>query len=47
MWDEPEPGVKWYGYRIRTIDDDVKDGSAIILDEDDLVTYDESNGSPL
>lgn len=38
FWGDPEPGVRWYGYRIRSIDDDVKDGIAIVLD-DDLVSY--------
>ena len=35
----PEPGVWWCGYRVRSIDDDVKDGTAIVLDDDDLVNY--------
>ena len=42
-WNEAENGVRWYGYRIRTIDDDVKDGTAIVLDETDLVEYNASN----
>ena len=40
FWGEPEPGVRWYGYRIRCIDDDVQEGTAIILNDEDLVTYD-------
>jgi hypothetical protein len=41
VWDEPEKGKKWKGYRIRTLQDDIEDGDAIILNEDDLVDYDE------
>ena len=40
FWGDPEPGVRWYGYRVRSIDDDVKDGTAIVLGDDDLVNYD-------
>jgi P4 family phage/plasmid primase-like protien len=39
VWGEPEPGIRWYGYRLRTIDDDVKEGNAIVLDDEDLVDY--------
>jgi P4 family phage/plasmid primase-like protien len=39
IWDEPDSGKKWKGYRIRTLQDDVEDGEAIILGEDDLVDY--------
>jgi hypothetical protein len=31
--------MRWYGYRIRTIDDDVEEGTAIVLEDDDLVDY--------
>ena len=43
LWGEPAPGVKWYGYRVRTLDDDVLEGNAIVLDENDLVEYSENN----
>lgn len=46
LWGEPEPGVRWYGYRIRCIDDDIKEGTALILDDEDLVEYAE-DGSPM
>ena len=36
-------GKKWSGYRIRTLQDDIEDGDAIILDDSDLVDYDTSN----
>jgi P4 family phage/plasmid primase-like protien len=35
IWDDPEKGCKWSGYRIRTIQDD----GSILLEEDDLVNY--------
>ena len=38
-WDEPENGVRWYGFRVRNIDDDIKDGEAIVLGDGDLVNY--------
>lgn len=41
IWDEPEKGKKWSGYRIRTLQDDVDDGEAIILEEEDLIDYQE------
>lgn len=41
LWDEPEKGKKWRGYRIRTLKDDIEDGEAIVLEDDDLVNYDE------
>jgi P4 family phage/plasmid primase-like protien len=42
-WDEPGKGKKWTGYRIRTLQDDIEDGDAIILNDDDLVDYDACN----
>jgi len=41
LWDEPAPGIKWYGYRIRTIEDDINDGNAIILEDEDFENYEE------
>jgi P4 family phage/plasmid primase-like protien len=43
LWGEADRGVKWTGYRIRTLQDDVDSGEVIILEEDDLVKY-ETNG---
>jgi P4 family phage/plasmid primase-like protien len=40
IWDEPGKGKKWKGYKIRTLQDDIDDGDAIILGEEDLVDYD-------
>ena len=44
LWGEAERGVKWKGYRIRTLQDDVDSGEVIILEEDDLVKY-ETDGA--
>jgi len=40
LWGDAERGKKWSGYRIRTIQDEVDAGDAIILDDEDLVDYD-------
>lgn len=45
LWDEPEKGKRWVGYRVRTLADDVEDGSVVILEEDDLVDYDEAKSN--
>ena len=44
LWGDAERGVKWIGYRIRTLQDDVDSGEVIILQEDDLVKY-ETDGA--
>jgi P4 family phage/plasmid primase-like protien len=44
IWDEPDKGKKWKGYRIRTLQDDVNDGDAIILGDEDLINYDDEEG---
>jgi P4 family phage/plasmid primase-like protien len=46
VWDEPEKGKKWRGYRIRTLQDDIDSGEAIVLEDDDLVDYDEGTNLP-
>ena len=47
LWGEPDIGKKWKGYRIRTLQDQINDGSAIVLDDEDLVDYtDNSNFLP-
>ena len=46
IWDEPDKGKKWKGYRIRTLQDDIDNGDAIILGEDDLIDYG-NNGNNL
>ena len=39
LWGDSERGVKWNGYRIRTLQDDLESGEVVILDENDLVKY--------
>jgi P4 family phage/plasmid primase-like protien len=41
VWDDPDKGKKWKGYRIRTIQDDIDNGDAVVLEGDDLVDYGE------
>ena len=44
LWGEPNRGYIWKGYRIRTLQDDLESGDAIIMNEEDLINYD---GVPL
>jgi P4 family phage/plasmid primase-like protien len=39
IWGSPDSGKKWKGYRMRTLQDDVDSGDAIVLTEDDYVDY--------
>ena len=39
LWDEPEKGLKWYGYRIKTLDEEIENGDVIILGKNDIVEY--------
>jgi P4 family phage/plasmid primase-like protien len=41
IWDEPDNGKKWKGYRIRTLADDIDSGDVVIMEDDDLVDYDD------
>lgn len=47
IWGEPEKGFKWFGHRIITSDEElennIEDGTAIALTEDDLIDYDDTN----
>ena len=47
LWGEPLKGIKWKGYRIRTIEEDIANGDAILLGEDDLENYDSDSGCAL
>jgi P4 family phage/plasmid primase-like protien len=44
LWKEPLPGNKWFGYRIKTYDEEIEEeiekGTAFVLEENDLVEYD-------
>ena len=39
LWGEPD-NLKWRGYRIKTIDDEIETGVALVLNDEDLVDYD-------
>jgi P4 family phage/plasmid primase-like protien len=39
LWNEPEKGIKWYGYRIRSIEEEIENGLAIKLTDEDLIDY--------
>lgn len=39
LWGEPQRGVRWHGYRIRTLEEAEASGDAILLGEKDLVSY--------
>jgi P4 family phage/plasmid primase-like protien len=39
LWGIPESGKKWKGYRQRTLQDDLDDGTAIVITETDLQDY--------
>ena len=43
VWDEPEKGKKWKGHRIRTLQDDIDNGDAVVLDDEDYIEYDEDD----
>lgn len=42
IWGEAERGGRWKGYRIRTLDEDIIEGNAVILHHSDLVDYGEN-----
>ena len=47
VWGEPEKGCQWNGYRIRTMQDDIdNEDETVVLEEGDLVEYDNNNGIP-
>lgn len=46
LWGEPSKTKIWKGYRIRTLQDDVDSGDAIVLGENDLVDYDNKKNLP-
>lgn len=47
LWGDGGRVGKWHGYRIRTLQDDVEDGSVIVLSQNDLVNYsDDGNALP-
>jgi P4 family phage/plasmid primase-like protien len=40
IWGEPSVGGVWKGYRVKTEEDDIRAGKAIVLSPEDLVSYD-------
>ena len=47
IWGEPDKSKKWLGYRVRTIQDDIEDGDVVILNDDDLVDYNDNVNLPV
>ena len=45
LWGDVEKGCRWSGYRIRTLEEDLAEGAAIILQPEDLVAYKENGKS--
>ena len=39
LWDEPEKGLRWHGYRIKSADEQIESGDIIVLGENDIVDY--------
>ena len=46
LWGEPENGMTWKGYRIKTLQDNIDQGDIVILEEKDLKKYN-PNAPPL
>jgi P4 family phage/plasmid primase-like protien len=47
LWGDTEKGYRWKGYRIRTLQEELESGNAVILEEDDLVNYVLEDGKAL
>ena len=47
LWGDTEKGYRWTGYRIRSLQEELDSGDAVILEEDDLVNYDDNGGKAL
>lgn len=41
QWGDPSKGGKWHGYRLKTLQDDMACGDVVVLEDDDLVVYDD------
>ncbi len=39
LWGSMEGGRSWVGYRLRKLEDDVKDGNCVMINKEDLVKY--------
>jgi phage/plasmid-associated DNA primase len=45
QWGDASEGGKWHGYRLKTLQDDVVSGDAVIFEQDDLVNYTEDGNA--
>jgi phage/plasmid-associated DNA primase len=43
VWEEPEKGLKWYGFKVKSLEEEIEEGNAFVLGEEDLQEYDETN----
>ena len=39
LWGDPERGCTWQGYKMKTLTQEIDDGDAVVLGEEDLVVY--------
>ena len=47
VWGHPSAGMKWKGYRKKTLEDEIESGEAFYIDDEDLVKTDDSGKPPL
>lgn len=47
LWGDPSKTKIWKGYRARTLQDDVESGDAIVLEQEDLVDYNNVSNLPV
>jgi len=46
IWGDPLPGMKWKGYRKKTLEDEIESGEAFYIDDEDLVIPVVDSGKP-
>lgn len=39
LWGETTNGTRWKGFRVKTLQDDIESGDAVVLNDDDLIHY--------
>ena len=47
VWGHPLPGMKWKGYRKKTLDDEIESGEAFYIDDEDLAQPVDNGKPPL
>jgi predicted nucleotidyltransferase len=47
VWGHPLAGMKWKGYRKKTLEDEIESGEAFYIDDEDLVKTEDSGKPPL